>query len=100
MALSQTVNFSMFVDAFKKAGRDEQFSYRAMRELFDYIDDYMDDDETPIELDVVALCCEWSELSEEDIRDYYDATPDELQDRTTVLVVEQSDDDTYLVQEF
>jgi len=35
----QTVNFYQFVQAFRDAGREDQFSYEALEELFNYLDD-------------------------------------------------------------
>lgn len=55
-----TVNQSMFCDYFKQCGRGDQFSYSALRCLFDYYDA---DCGTDTELDPVAICCDWSEYS-------------------------------------
>ena len=59
--MHQTVNVSQFRDAFRSCGRAEQFTYEALGALFDYLEQLEDDIGSPIELDVIALCCEWSE---------------------------------------
>ena len=48
---------SQFRDAFHHAGRAEQFSYEALGLLFDYLEEIDPD----AELDVVSICCEYSE---------------------------------------
>jgi len=58
---------SQFRDAFHNAGRATQFSYEGLELLFDYLEDADSD----YELDIVALCCEYSEATVADIaRDY------------------------------
>lgn len=61
MAIVKTVYFSDFCDAFTEAGRENNFSYKGKRALFDYLEDLSDDCGKDFELDVVALCCEYSE---------------------------------------
>ena len=53
----QTITPSAFRDAFRAAGRADQFSYHALGMLFDYFDDVDPDHE----LDVIAICCAFSE---------------------------------------
>ena len=58
---------AQFRDAFRSAGRADQFSYEALGLLFDYFEE-MDDSQ---ELDVIAICCDYSEDSVDYIIDYY-----------------------------
>ena len=57
----QRVDFSDFVQAFAAHDRQSQFSHEALRLLFDYIEEEEDDNGKGAELDVIALCCEYSE---------------------------------------
>ena len=58
---------SQFRDAFNAAGRGQQFSYDALGLLFDYFEEI----EPDMELDVVAICCEYLEATvSEIVRDY------------------------------
>jgi hypothetical protein len=57
----QTVNFSDFCDAFRSMDRNENFSYEGKRALFDYLEQYEEDVGEPWELDVIGLCCDWTE---------------------------------------
>ena len=56
-----TVNSSMFADAFRRMGREDQFSREALEALFEYIENYEEDTGSRVELDVVGLCCEFTE---------------------------------------
>ena len=54
----QTIdNASQFRDQFKQCGRGDQFSYEALGLLFDYLNESGSD----LELDVVAICCDFAE---------------------------------------
>jgi hypothetical protein len=67
----QTIQLSDFRTAFYNMGRKDQFTYEGLGLIFEYIEDYERDNGERVELDVIALCCEWSELSPEDILDQY-----------------------------
>ena len=63
--MKQTVYLNDFRDAFHKMERSNQFSYEGLEWLFnhDLGEDY--------ELDVIALCCDFTQSTYEDInRDY------------------------------
>jgi hypothetical protein len=62
----QNVNWHNFQDAFQNMGRGDQFSYEGLRALFDYIEQLEEDMGEEIELDVIALCCEYSEIEEDE----------------------------------
>jgi len=73
----QTINVSDFRDAFRAYGRKDQFSYEGLGILFDYLEEI---DGGNYELDVVALCCDYSEDSPEDIAKAYGIDLPEDQD--------------------
>ena len=82
----QRIGFCQFCDAFRDMGRNEQFTYEAKRALFDYLEELGEDIGEEIELDVIALCCEWNEETLEDVLHYYDLESlEELEENTTVL---------------
>ena len=68
----QTIDtVSSFRDEFRACGRADQFSYEALGILFDYLEAYEMDTGEEIELDVVSLCCDYTEGAPEHIaRDY------------------------------
>ena len=90
MAVVQSINnVYQFSEAFRLAGRMDQFSYEGLEVLFYYLDELSEDIGEPIELDVVALCCEYYESSIEELIDNYnidvsDADGDEDEIKTIV----------------
>lgn len=72
------VNFCMFQDEFRRADRSENFSYEALRALFEYL--------RGIELDVIALCCEYQEIDCDD-SDYANYIGDDAE-RADLLIAE------------
>jgi hypothetical protein len=72
--MKQTINSaSQFRDAFHAAGRAEQFSYEALGLLFDYLEQM----DSEMELDVIAICCDYAESTPAEIIDAYGIEYDE-----------------------
>lgn len=73
--MKQTITESLFHEAFHHARRADQFSYGARSALFEYLTEIEDGSGEEIELDVVAICCDWSEhASAADwAKDYFNA---------------------------
>lgn len=96
-----TVRFSDFVDRFHNFGRADQFSCEGLRALFDYLEEYSEQ----IELDVVALCCNYTEYRNlEEFQNEYGEeyqSIEDVQDKTTVLSCPSSDNsNAFIVQAF
>jgi len=74
-----TINFSDFCDAFFNSGRKDQFSYYGKKALFEYIESIEQDTGDETELDVIGLCCEFTEFDTalEAAKDCSDFTIDE-----------------------
>lgn len=66
-------NASQFRDEFRQCGRADQFSYEALGLLFDYFEEIDPD----YDLDVIAICCGYSEESAAQIADWYGIDWDE-----------------------
>lgn len=86
------VTKSIFIDSFHKMGRAEQFSHQGLCALFDYLNDM--DSDPAIELDVIALCCEFTEFNSlDDFRDQYGdhcKSLDDIAEETTVIDIDGS----------
>lgn len=95
----QTITFSAFCDAFRDMNRNENFSYAGKRALYDYLEDCADQTGEDVELDVIALCCEYAESSlEEVIQDYsIDVADAEDDDEKADIVEDYLQDNTCLV---
>jgi hypothetical protein len=84
-----------FRDAFRDAGRRDQFTYDGLGALFDWLEELEQDMDDEIELDVIALCCDFSEYdSVQECGEEYGLEGDDeeileqLQNNTTVINVE------------
>ena len=86
-----------FREAFSHCDRKDNFSYDGLEVLFDYLDD-LSDCFGNIKLDVIAICCEYTESTIVEALECYDLTSlEELQDNTLVLNV---DSDTIIYQNY
>ena len=58
--MKQTISSYQFADAFRSI-RPDNFTYAGLNALFEYLEEYEDSCGHEIELDVISLCCEYSE---------------------------------------
>lgn len=77
--MKTSINFSQFCDAFRDMNRNENFSYEGKRALYDYLDNY-EECGVEVELDVIAFCCEYAELSLDEIVNSYCIDVSEAED--------------------
>jgi hypothetical protein len=59
-----------FMRAFEEC-RPDNFSYDGLKVLFEYLEEYEMDIGEELELDVIGLCCDFSEDSHESIAEQY-----------------------------
>lgn len=106
-----TINLYQFCTAFRNMGRKDQFSLDGLEWLFNYLEQCEEDTGEAIELDVIALCCDYTEATYKEILDDYNIDiskcEDEEEIRETVLgylndntTVVGSDNDTVLYANF
>ena len=98
--MEKNIYLDDFVNEFKRYGREENFTYAGLKALFDFIEELeiFEDEWT---LDVIALCCEFTEYEnlEEFQADYgkeYE-TIEDIENVTTVIMV---DDVSFIIQSF
>ena len=60
--------------------RPANFTYEGLNVLFEYFESLEDDTGEQIELDVIGICCEYSEDTFQDIADNYDIDLSEYED--------------------
>lgn len=111
MAIVNAITSStQFADMFNAYGRSDDFSYIALDALFDYYEELSEDIGEDFQLDVVAICCDWSELELSHLEEDYSHLADSenmpesvedwaelLSDHTTVITL---DNDCLLVRCF
>ena len=59
--MKKTINLHNFVSAFTEMGRYDQFSLDALKIIYKYITDYEEKSGQVMQLDVIAICCEFVE---------------------------------------
>lgn len=93
----QTINLSDFRDAFRNMDRKNNFSYEGLELLFDMFEEL----DPNMELDVIAICCDYSENDWQTIANEYNIEfDDDLDDDDKKEVVrDYLNDNTYLVGE-
>lgn len=96
----KTVTFSEFCDSFSDTYK-HNFSYAGKRALFDYFEQLEEDTGEQIELDPVALCCEYSEY--ENLRGLQASysniqSVEQLKEKTIVIPIEGSEG--FIIQNF
>ena len=92
--MKTTVNFSEFRDSFQQI-RPDNFSYDGQKILFNYFEEYEESTGEEIDFDVIAICCDFSEDSFQNIADQYgielDADEDEDGQKQQVIDYLQSE---------
>jgi len=104
--MNRSISFCDFQDAFRDYDRKENFSYDGLKALFDYLEQYEDDTGKQVELDVIALCCDYTEYGsleefdsehssfgffddlEDDEEPDFEKCLDKISDHTTVIRIE------------
>jgi hypothetical protein len=104
--MKTTVSRYDFERTFVDADRKENFSYEALGLLFDYFEDYEEQTGEEIELDVIAICCEYTEDTAEGIARNYsidlsdiDTEDDDYEEQCTEAVRDYLNENTQLVGE-
>lgn len=107
--MKTTVTEYTFRRAFEEI-RPDNFSYAGLGALFDYIEDIERDLGEELELDVIAICCDFSEYASlaEFQADYgaeYESI-DDIRDNTTVIDIDLDEDEdgnedgSFIIQNF
>jgi len=103
MAIVKTIDENEFVREFDEYNRSDNFSVQARRELFNYYDELSEcTDGGTFELDVIAICCDWTEYSKDEIIGDYSYLIDVLdietdfRDDNDIDSTTDHNDDTYI----
>lgn len=104
--MKQTIGKNQFVEAFRVMGRQDQFTRPALEALFYALEQMEQDSGTEMELDVIGLCCDFTEYGspQEAAAEY----GEDIQDRDEALewlnehtwVIEIADEDGIVIQVF
>jgi hypothetical protein len=104
--MKTTVSRYDFERAFVDADRKENFSYQALGLLFDYLEEYEESTGEEVELDVISICCDFTEEDTADIARNYsidlahlDAEDEDYEEQCTEAVREYLEYNTTVVGE-
>ena len=77
--MKETVTLSTFRDAFR-AIRPNNFSYEGLEVLFDYLTEYEASSGEEMELDVIAICCDYTESTLAELEAEFNREFEDLQE--------------------
>ena len=99
--LVKKVSFFDFIEEFRRYGREGQFSYEGLKALFEYLEELSEDLGSPIELDVIGLCSEFSEYSSiEEFNDDYALDLEDIEDDFQYTTVIPINEGSFIIQDF
>ena len=95
--MKQTIDLYDFRRSFEQC-RPDNFSYKGLEVLFDYVEAMEEDCGVEMELDVIALCCDYSEYTAVNIASMYDIDLDGIEaDDVVQYVIDNISDRTVIV---
>jgi len=98
MTMKQNVNFYAFREAFCRMDRQSNFPGNGLSVLFNYLEELEDDIGEEIELDVVGLCCDYSQDHWIDVACNYNIDLEGLEDANKMqAVIDYLQDNTSFV---
>ena len=98
--MKQTIDVFQFRNQFMKC-RPDNFSYPGLLALWEYFEEYEDSTGEEIDLDVIAICCEYSEYKDlKEFQAYYGEeyeTREDIEEQTFLIPI---DDNSFIIQQF
>jgi len=100
--MKQTINEYQFKNAFQKC-RPNNFSYEGLTALYDYLEDYEADTGQEMELDVIGLCCDFTEYNslkefQDEYGEYCYEDIEDIENETIVIPIEGTEG--FIIQVF
>jgi hypothetical protein len=97
--MKTTVSQYDFIRAFDDMDRSDNFTIEGRKALFEWIEQMDEDCDHETTLDVIALCCEFTEYKDltEFRSDYPQAARDEISDLTALIPI---NDKSFIIQNF
>ena len=90
--MKQTVSLYEFTNAFHGTQYENNFTYEGLKALYTYLDELEEKTGEELELDIVALCCDFTEYeSLEEFRENYSSdyeTMEDIENETTVIYID------------
>jgi len=99
--MKTTVQLHDFRSAFQQCNREDQFSYDGLTALFNFFQSCEDGMDTEIELDVIGICCEYTEYKNlRELQDVYSdiKSIEDLEDHTSLIPIDSSE--SFIIQNY
>lgn len=99
--MKTTIDFSDFREAFRRYDRESSYTREGLEMLFNYFEELEDSIGEEIELDVIAICCDYDENHWEDVASNYSIDLEDCEDEDDKIdaVRQYLEDNTTLVGE-
>lgn len=95
--MKQTIGNYEFVKAFENMGRQDNFSQAGLDTLFEMLEEWEEEIGEELELDVIAICCQFTEYAIDEllndyefVKEYYSTDWEELDDNKKKELVEEA----------
>ncbi len=100
--MKKIINYRDFERAFCDHGRADQFSPEGLRVLFDHLEEYEQETGQDIELDVIAICCDFVEYENfaEFKADYRELDINSIKDIKNYTQVIPINNESFIIQVF
>jgi len=102
--MKRNVNEYDFVRSFDEMNRGDNFSRAGRFALFEYLTDLEDDCGIEFELDVIGLCCDFSEYTLEEYNNAYDTqyTEDNYEEEISnnTILINYYDENKFIIQDW
>jgi hypothetical protein len=99
--MKKTIDKHDFVQEFRNYNREDNFSREGLEALFDYIEQYEEDTGLEMELDVIAICCEYTEYENiQEFNENYGKECETIEDIEYYTQVIPLSGDGFIIQDF
>ncbi|HHX70977.1 MAG TPA: hypothetical protein GX708_23375 [Gallicola sp.] len=99
--MKKTIDKHDFVQEFRNYNREDNFSREGLEALFDYIEQYEEETGLEIELDVIAICCEYTEYENiQEFNENYGKECETIEDIEYYTQVIPLSGDGFIIQDF
>jgi len=99
--LVKEVSFYDFLKEFEEFGRANNFSYEGKKALYDYLEELSDSLGEPMELDIIGICCDFTEYNSiEEFNNNYGYDIESLEDLEYYTTVIKINEDSFIIQDF
>jgi len=99
--MKKTINIYQFRQAFQDYNRQDNFSYEGLEALFNFFEELEESTDNEIELDVIAICCDFTEYQNlQEFQEYCGEEYKSIEDIEYHTIVIPIDNESFITQNF